>query len=382
MYNLAIVKSRAIKPSETFVMQHATHLANVRIFAESFPVRVHTPPFDSAAILAPPTQSFLTRAINTPLGAYIADPFVHRARTATYMKIFREHRINVILAEFGPSGVNVLSAANTLGIPVICNFHGYDAFDRRALKLYSAQYKKLFHSAVGLIAVSQEMQKQLVALGAPQEKVVVWNYGVDTEFFHPAPSPPSRSPFTFLSVGRLVEKKGTIYSLQAFADFHKKQPNSVYNIVGSGPREHVLRQYVRNQNLQDSVHFLGALSHIQVREVLRQSHVLLHHAVEGRYGDREGTPLVIQEAMACGVPVIGTRHAGIVHEIDDGVSGYLIHEKDVQAMTSCMEKLYADEIHWQAVSRAARAKILSQFSSSAQMQILDTIISSLCKAVA
>ena len=186
-----------------------------------------------------------------------------------------------------------------------------------------------------------------VAEGVPREKLRVVPYGVDLQMFTPAGQPPAGDVFKVIYAGQLTQRKGISYLLRGYQRFARA--DTELTLVGSevgGP-----------QALQP---FAGLFTHLphQTRAALaqryRESHVFVFPTLV------EGMPLVVLEAMACGLPVIVTANgpAGIVR---DGIDGFIIPERDPEAVQEKLELLYADRERCLAMGRnaARRAQLYS-----------------------
>lgn len=139
-----------------------------------------------------------------------------------------------------------------------------------------------------------------------------------------------------LFVGRLAEKKGVTYLIEAM-----KKVDAVLVIVGKGPLENELRQQA--EAMGERILFLGAKTHEELKTIYASADVFAVPSVTARDGDKEGVPTVIVEAMASGLPVVATRHSGIPELIRDGENGFLVAEKDVDKLAESINKLLKDE---------------------------------------
>ncbi|HEB87286.1 MAG TPA: glycosyltransferase, partial [Gammaproteobacteria bacterium] len=92
-------------------------------------------------------------------------------------------------------------------------------------------------------------------------------------------------------------------------------------------------------------------------------HLFMAPSVTSQSGDMEGIPTVLMEAMATGLPVISTLHSGIAELVDDGVSGRLVAERDVDGLAEAIRELAANVGHWPAIGTAGREKVLGEFNS-------------------
>jgi colanic acid/amylovoran biosynthesis glycosyltransferase len=154
-----------------------------------------------------------------------------------------------------------------------------------------------------------------------------------------------------------VEKKGIEYALRAVRQLDDEGMDISYEIVGDGPLKQTLESQVEKLGLRGRVQLVGAQSHAEVQQVLDRAQVLLVPSVTARDGDQEGIPNVLREGMAVGVPVIGTNHSGIPELIEDGVSGYLVPERDPAAIVRAVRYLADHPEQWFPLAKTARARV-------------------------
>ena len=245
-------------------------------------------------------------------------------------------RFDVICAHFGPNGVRAvrLRERKALRGPIVTSFYGYDIGRRWRHEGYA----QLFEQGDRFIALSGHMRSRLVELGCPADRLVVHRLGVDVSKFHRS-SPRHGASFEILSVARLVEKKGIEYALRAAATLKSTNTNFRYTVIGDGPLRGQLEGLIESLDLGDNVRLTGALPHTEVAELMRTSDVLLAPSVTARDGDVEGTPVAILEAAATGLPVVATHHAGIPEIVADGVSGFLVPERDASTLAARLMEL-------------------------------------------
>ena len=167
------------------------------------------------------------------------------------------------------------------------------------------------------------------------------------------------------TVARLVEMKGVAYGIRAIACAYECGEDVVYHIVGDGPLRGELEALSHELGIADHIRFHGALPNDAVVALLAQTHVLLAPSVTAANGETEGIPNAVKEAMACGVPIVATRHSGIPELVEDGISGYLVPERDAPALAKRLLDLSRQPECWPAMGRAARAKIERDFDSNA-----------------
>jgi len=292
-------------------------------------------------------------------------------------RFFSNNGVDVVLAEYGPTGVAVMEACQRAGVPFVVHFHGFDAYHKQTLKQYESQYKRMFSAARAIIAVSHDMKQQLLNLGAPQEKVFYNACGVDISLFSGAQ--PARAEPIAVAVGRFVEKKAPHLTLLAFKEVVEACPDAGLLMIGDGPLWEVCKQLAQALGIDGAVRFLGSRDHVEIAGIMRKALMFVQHSMGAADGDSEGTPVAVLEAGASGLPVVSTRHGGIPDVVIDGQTGLLVDEGDVSAMAGCMIKLIKNSELAARLGSAAREQVASEFSMQKSidnlMRILEASIS-------
>ena len=151
-----------------------------------------------------------------------------------------------------------------------------------------------------------------------------------------------------LFVGRLAEKKGTVYLIRAM-----QYVDALLVIAGSGPLEASCKALVKELHLEHRVRFLGPKPHTQLRSIYASADFFAAPSVTAKGGDVEGFGLVILEAMASGLPVIASQSGGITDIIRDGENGLLAQERNEKQLAALINRL---------ISQPRLARKLSQAS--------------------
>jgi colanic acid/amylovoran biosynthesis glycosyltransferase len=131
--------------------------------------------------------------------------------------------------------------------------------------------------------------------------------------------------------------------------------------VGDGPDRNMLESLITELNLGQRVKLLGQRTRSQIVELMQEADVLVAPSVPSQSGRREGIPVVLMEAMACGTPVVASDLSGIPELVDNEQSGLLTPPRNSSALASALMRLHDDPQLCRQLSRGARRKVLEQF---------------------
>jgi glycosyltransferase involved in cell wall biosynthesis len=187
----------------------------------------------------------------------------------------------------------------------------------------------------------------LEEIGLPKERVVVEPYGVDLSAFSPADrmhrQGKRNGAFRCLYVGQISHRKGVALLLEAARRLRGRPIEFV--LVGPMVSPEVLR------DPPDNLHYWGATVHGGVPQIMREADLFALPSLEDAY------PLVTLEAMACGLPVIVSDHAGTSELITHGEDGLVIPAGDVTALVHAIERLLEDDCLHTAMGAAGRRRV-------------------------
>lgn len=189
-------------------------------------------------------------------------------------------------------------------------------------------------------------------------------HGLDIERFIPGSDDATKKIPQILSVGRMVEKKGFIYLVEACRILRDKGIQFTLQIVGeSGDQTSLIEQKIEEHSLQDRIHLRSPMAQAELADVYRQANVFVLPCVIVADGDRDGIPNVMAEAMACGIPVVATEISGIPEIVTHGRNGLLVKPEDAASIADALEKLITSPQLRQTLGTAARQKILQVFDA-------------------
>lgn len=376
---VAIFVEPLLSPSMTFVRAQASALTQftpLYVSPQRASPSLEIPP-EQAVVLSddPGRPRFWNRLKQVPFKVFGYAPFFFR-RVA-------RHRPVMLHAHFGPAGLTALPLARWLKVPMVVTFHGYDAtvtdasFARSHYRARAyVQNRHLLEKEAALyIAVSEFVRKEMIVKGFSEERIVVHYIGIDTQFFEPDPHSARESVVLF--VGRLTEKKGCKYLIQAMQLVAAAVPAARLVVIGDGELRSELEQ-MASKTLRN-YSFLGEQSPRVVREWMNRASVFCVPSVRAASGDREGFGMVFLEAQAMGLPVASFVSGGVPEAVEDQQTGLLAPEGDWRTLARNILALLEDRTLWLRMSEAGRRRVRESFDLAKQTRKLEEIYRNLTK---
>lgn len=241
-----------------------------------------------------------------------------------------------------PQGFIAVLLKIFLGIPVVVTAHGADVFGLKGC-VFSAIKRFTLNRANSVTAVSNALVDALDKMVSSREKLQVIPMGVDAQLFSPKNKVDRfREKFSIqdlflLYVGRLTEKKGVSYLIDAMSILLQNVPAAKLLIAGSGELDQMLRAHVVKQGLSEQIFFIGGLANSDLPALYASADVFVAPSIEAKNGDTEGFGLTLVEASMSGCLVIASSVGGIGDIVVDGETGFLVEPGDAQLLA---EKIF------------------------------------------
>lgn len=297
----------------------------------------------------------------------VSRPFV----IASLVRFLRRERPDLIHTHVTVSG-NILwrTAGWLAGIPVVNHVHignyvrpaSLSGRLARRIDTLTARIPRRF------VVVSRRVAEDLLRQGYPEDRIRVVPNGVKVSLFRQRNGTGGRTTPVIGCVARLCRTKGQAILLEACSRLEKKL-GEIW-LVGEdqeteGAYRIALEDHARALGILDRVKFLGHRD--DVPDLLREMDVLVLPSFD------EGMPLVLLEAMACGVPVVATRVGGVDELVEDGIDGLLVPPGDVAALAEAIDRLVSDPTRARDMGVAGRKKVEERFALSKTVEAVGAV---------
>ena len=275
---------------------------------------------------------------------------------------------------FGPDGIrgDRLRRIGAVRGRLVTAFRGADV-TRYVKSRGERVYRGLLRRGDLFMPVSHDFARRVERMGADPGRIVVHRTGIDVRLFaYRARAARDGAPLHLVTVARLVEKKGIEYVVRAVARLVTEGAEIRFTIVGDGALRESLARLAGDLGVGDRVHFAGWRPQHEVRDIMDDADVLVAASVTAASGDQEGIPNAVKEGMALGLPVLSTLHSGIPELVDDGVSGFLVPERDEGALVARIRTLYDAPALRESMGRAGRARVVHEYDIERLNDALET----------
>ncbi|MGK9477952.1 glycosyltransferase family 4 protein [Melioribacter sp. OK-6-Me] len=292
------------------------------------------------------------------------------------------HNVSILHFHYGSDALIYTDIIRYSGRPSVVSFYGYDASSfRNSFGGYGGVLlkKRLFPYVTKVLAMSPDMKIDLIKSGCQEEKIIIHYHGSDVQHFYIKRSYSNNSIINFLIISGLEPQKGHIFLLDAFRMARSKCENIILNIYGKGSLEKKIRKYIAKNNMFKYVKMHASLVYGSPEHIsaLRNADVFIHPSVTAPNGDKEGIPGAIVEAMATGLPIISTYHAGIPYIIENNKTGILVKENQVNSLADAIIDLAIDHERRERLGKAAQIFALENLDLLKKEKELENIYNKL-----
>ncbi|ARU56025.1 glycosyltransferase [Oleiphilus messinensis] len=310
---------------------------------------------------------------------YLLVPFFLLFQLFAVVKLMSRERWDIIHAHWIiPQGLiaviaRFITASSTR---ILITSHGADLFALNG-KVLNHLKRWIIKKADYITVVSSAMKQHCIeTLKIESRHISVMSMGVDLDNTFTPPTTPSRTNKNIIFVGRLVEKKGVRYLLEAFEIVLEKEPDCHLTIVGKGMLEGELKSYTHKRGIRN-VNFTGAVINSEVPNYLRQHQIAVVPSIVASDGDQEGLGLVLVEAIGCGCTVVASDLPAIRDVVTDEETGLLVPPQNSIALANAILHLLKSPVLNESLTEQALLHAKENFNWKRVGQKYHALLSSL-----
>jgi len=315
--------------------------------------------------LAGSTGILPTLRFNKAYGMLV--PFLLVAQFFSLLLLVRKVKPDVIHAHWIiPQGFVAVLLNILFGVPVVVTAHGADVFGLQ-WALFRVIKRFTLKRVEAITVVSKSLADALADFVTFNVDPKIISMGVDCTVFHPRRKGglmrekySITGPF-LLYVGRLTEKKGVRYLIDAMPSVLSEIPGAKLLIVGSGELEQELKDQVMARRLNNQVQFAGSIPNANLPAYYAEADIFIGPSIWAEGGDREGFGLTFVEAAMSGCLIIGTKTGGIGDIIQDNSTGFLVPEKDPGALTEKILYAFYHKKETEKIKDAGRTRCIEKY---------------------
>ena len=286
-----------------------------------------------------------------------------------FVKTNEKHAYDIIHAQYGPNGTKavLLREIGVISGKIITSFRGYDL--NCLPKTHGVNiYDRLFKHGDLFTTDSEAMKQKLISIGCPSQRIQVIPSSVDLAYWTSSIRSLKKNEraIRFITAARLVPCKGVEFAIRALHQLRNSGVNAHLTIAGDGPMRQDLMDLAAKLCLTAYVSFTGWVNQSMLKDLFEEHHVFLLPSTVTEDGDEESQGLVLQEAQAMGLMVIGSNIGGIREGLLDGKTGFICKSADVEDLAAKMNRLIKMRDNWPEMRAAARQFVSDYFSLEKQ----------------
>jgi colanic acid/amylovoran biosynthesis glycosyltransferase len=275
--------------------------------------------------------------------------------------------------------------ARRLGLKHVVTSYGMDMDNPPPTPRWIEHYRTMFKHIDLFLCEGPHIAERIIGRGCPRSKLRIHHLGIDLSKikFKPRVWNPAK-PLRVLIAARFTEKKGIPYALEALGRIQNEVPLEI-TVIGDAsedPRQQTEKRkifaIIKKYDLQSKTRMLGLQPYSVYLEEAYKHHIYLSPNVTASDGDTEGgLPVTIPEMLASGMPVVSTKHCDIPEVIQNGVSGLLADERDVDGLVKHLKWLVEHPEKWSSMLLAGRKYVEKEYDAKVQAERLASLYRSL-----
>jgi len=297
-------------------------------------------------------------------------PFFTLSMVEKLLDVIKKHDIDIVNAHWAiPPGFIATFTKMLHGKPVLITLYGAELWPciKKGSKIMKWMISYALNRAEKVVAISDATCNAGKEISGRKDIEIIPD-GIDTETFNPKIDGEEIrkrhgvNGFLIFSSGRMVERKGFKYLIEAMLFILKEFPNAKLIIGGDGPERKNLEELAEKLKIKDKVIFPGFIPEEDFPKYMKAADVFVLPSIVDSRGDTEGSATILLEAMACETPVVGTKVGGIPYAIKDNVGGFLVEQKNSRQLADKIIVLLSDERLRRKLGKIGRKYVEEKFS--------------------
>lgn len=294
-------------------------------------------------------------------------------------KLVKQLKPSLIHSHFGNYGWINTHLTDKYRIPHIISFYGADASLLPASRpVWYARYRHLFAKCDRILVEGPKMAERIASLGCREEKITIQKIGVYVKSIDFSPRNWQKGDtLRVLIAASFRQKKGIPTAIKALEKIKSEWPIELILIGDAGKDMETINEkskilaLLKETGLSSITQNLGFIKYEQIFEISRSCHLFLHTSQTAENGDNEGgSPVILTEMAASGIPIVSTFHCDIPEVILHERTGYLAREGDVEDVVCQIRKWLQSPDKWQEMLFAGRNHILKNYNIVTQAEKL------------
>lgn len=314
----------------------------------------------------------LTNDKKIPLVNLLISPLLYLFGFIALLRLIKKEKIDLISAHWIlPNGFIASVASLLTGIPVVSTLPGSDVYMAQKNLVFKLMVRFAAFISKGITSNSPELLHDLQQLGVDSKKFSTIIYGVDPFKFYPNYKNRQdlrkrlnivEDAIIILSVGRLVEKKGFKYLVEAASLILQKNKEVIFVIIGDGDQQKELEDLIEKKGLTNNFYLLGDINYQKLPDYYNMADIFILPSIRDSKGNLDDQSVAVIEAMACGLPVVTTNFLGYRVVIKNKMSGFLLPPKNILRISQTLNNLILSRNLREKIGKQARINVLKKFS--------------------
>lgn len=294
--------------------------------------------------------------------------------TIGLMRFHRKERFDVLHVHWpAPHALFAFFASLVCKTKIVLNFYTASLMLVKRFPFVKYLLRFFIKRAAGIIAISTFTKNLVKDIYDCPITIIPYGTTISPKEKLPAFKPNHR----ILSVGRIIERKGFAYLINAMLKILEEWPDAELTIAGGGPLQQRLIDLSKYLKIDKQVSLPGKIPQETLESLFTECNIFVLPSIVDSKGDTEGLGVVLIEAMTYGKPVIGTDIGGITDIIIHNKTGLLVPQRDPDAIAEAVSTIFSNQDDTQKLAQQGYAHVQSNFSWTSVISKFNGVYASL-----